>query len=283
MWKFNKKSMIGLLCSVRCPGMPILKAFDWMRQIRDSGITVISGFHSPLEKECLSILLRGKQPIVICPARRIETMRIPKAWRDALESGRLMICSPFETKVCRVGSNRVVCGLAHQRNHKLEENLTESTNKFLDSIKKFEEDLEDEEEPVISDETRQKLKKHRETLEERIPHFQSHSQAANKDELEEMEDYLHSLLASPEAIIQNQLAFGKGSLGEELVRLLALLMGLPTQLAASRHAETRSSLILSDYFNRSTKISAWRRLVMPRSAGFPSCRKMVFSNKGFSF
>ncbi|RJP20341.1 MAG: flagellar hook-length control protein FliK [Candidatus Omnitrophota bacterium] len=120
--------------------------------------------------------------------------------------------------------------------------LAESTNKFLDSIKKFEEDL-DEEEPVISEESRRRLKQHRETLEERVPRFQSHSQAANEDELEEMEGFLHSLLASPEAIIQNQLAFGKGSLGEELVRLLALLMDLQIQLAASRHGETLSALI----------------------------------------
>jgi len=33
---------------------------------------VISGFHTPAEKECLRILLRGAQPIIICPARSIE-------------------------------------------------------------------------------------------------------------------------------------------------------------------------------------------------------------------
>jgi len=30
------------------------------RRMRDEGVTVISGFHSPIEKECLRILLRGK-------------------------------------------------------------------------------------------------------------------------------------------------------------------------------------------------------------------------------
>jgi len=49
---------------------------------RDDGVTVISGFHTPVEKECLRILLRGSQPVIICPARSIEGMRIPPTWKQ---------------------------------------------------------------------------------------------------------------------------------------------------------------------------------------------------------
>lgn len=47
----------ALFCSARSPGDAILRAHDAARRMRDEGVTVISGFHSPNEKECLQILL----------------------------------------------------------------------------------------------------------------------------------------------------------------------------------------------------------------------------------
>jgi predicted Rossmann fold nucleotide-binding protein DprA/Smf involved in DNA uptake len=88
----------ALFCSVRCPGDKILAAYDTARRLRDDGVTVISGFHSPVEKECLRILLRGKQPIIICLARAMEKIRIPAHWRGALDTGRLLMLSPFEKR-----------------------------------------------------------------------------------------------------------------------------------------------------------------------------------------
>jgi predicted Rossmann fold nucleotide-binding protein DprA/Smf involved in DNA uptake len=73
--------------------------------------TVISGFHSPVEKECLRILLRGNGQVIICPARGIKDLRIPVAWRNPLEDGRLLILSPFEAKY-----RRLTVELAQQRN-----------------------------------------------------------------------------------------------------------------------------------------------------------------------
>jgi len=77
---------IALFCSVRCPGNAILAAHDTARKLRDEGVAVISGFQSPVEKECLRILLRGKQPIIICVARSLEKIRLPLAWRAALDA-----------------------------------------------------------------------------------------------------------------------------------------------------------------------------------------------------
>ena len=89
---------LGLFCSVRCPGDAILGAYDAARKLRDEGVTVISGFHSPVEKECLRILLRGKQPIIICLARALEKFRLPAGWRSAVDAGRLLLVSPFEKR-----------------------------------------------------------------------------------------------------------------------------------------------------------------------------------------
>ncbi|MFQ5852234.1 MAG: DNA-processing protein DprA [Candidatus Binatia bacterium] len=87
---------VGLFCSVRCPGNAIIAAHDAARKLREDGTTVISGFQSPVEKECLRILLGGKQPVIICLARALGRIRLPAEWRKALDSGRLLILSPFE-------------------------------------------------------------------------------------------------------------------------------------------------------------------------------------------
>ena len=104
-------SKIAFFCSTKCPGNEILKTLDQAQKWRDTGQCVISGFHSPIEKECLDILLRGNQPIIICPARNIENMRIPKIWQKGIEAKRLLLLSPFpESK------KRVTAKLAETRN-----------------------------------------------------------------------------------------------------------------------------------------------------------------------
>jgi predicted Rossmann fold nucleotide-binding protein DprA/Smf involved in DNA uptake len=102
---------IALFCSIKCPGEQILKAYDIARALRDAGKTIISGFHSPMEKECLTLLLRGEQPIIICPARGLEKMRLPADWKKAMAAGRLLLLSPFPGRV-----RRVTADLARQRN-----------------------------------------------------------------------------------------------------------------------------------------------------------------------
>jgi hypothetical protein len=60
---------VALFCSIRCPGDVILRTYDVIRNIRDVGIPMIGGFHSLMEKQCLTFLLRGTQPVIVCPAR----------------------------------------------------------------------------------------------------------------------------------------------------------------------------------------------------------------------
>jgi predicted Rossmann fold nucleotide-binding protein DprA/Smf involved in DNA uptake len=100
----------ALFCSVRCPGHVILRTYDHAARWRDAGRCVISGFHSPVEKECLRILLRGSQPIIICPARTLP-QRAPVEWRQPLADGRLLILSIFHA-----GEQRITSELAVRRN-----------------------------------------------------------------------------------------------------------------------------------------------------------------------
>ena len=103
--------LLAFFCSSKCPGNLILDTYDLARELRDASVTVIGGFHSPMEKECLDLLLRGTQPIVICPARSIDRMRIPTPWKAPLADGRLLVLSPFVEH-----RPRVTVELAGQRN-----------------------------------------------------------------------------------------------------------------------------------------------------------------------
>ena len=104
-------SMIGFLCSRRAPGAVVIAVHDWARAARDAGAAVISGFQSPLERDVLRFLLRGSQPIVVCPARDIGRYRVPAEWREPLGKGRLTVVSPFGAK-----DRRITARLASERN-----------------------------------------------------------------------------------------------------------------------------------------------------------------------
>ena len=115
-----EKPLTALFCSKRCPGDLILKTYDLAKAMRDAGTPVIGGFQAPMEKECLRLLLRGSQPVVVCPARSIDNMRIPRDWRDPLNAGRMLILSPFPATVRRPTAetaarrNDLVADLAHR-------------------------------------------------------------------------------------------------------------------------------------------------------------------------
>ncbi len=110
--------LLGLFCSKRCPGEIVLQSCDAARALSGAGAPVIGGFHSPVEKKCLELLLRGSRPVVVCPARGIGAMRVPAQWRKPLDAGRLLIVSPFEPRRRRADArlaahrNRIVAALA---------------------------------------------------------------------------------------------------------------------------------------------------------------------------
>jgi predicted Rossmann fold nucleotide-binding protein DprA/Smf involved in DNA uptake len=114
----NKK--IGIFCSSKCSGDVIIKTYDLAKKWRDDGVTVIGGFHSPMEQECLSILLSGKQSVIVCPARGIENMRLKSDYKTPLAESRLLFLSPFPGKEKRmtadlaVARNRFVAALADE-------------------------------------------------------------------------------------------------------------------------------------------------------------------------
>ena len=93
--------LVGFFCSESSPGDAILSTYDLALALRDTNLTFISGFQSPMEKEFLTFLLRGRAPVIVCPARSITRMRLPAAWKAPLEDGRLLLLSCFADNIRR--------------------------------------------------------------------------------------------------------------------------------------------------------------------------------------
>ena len=126
-----EREPVALFCSVHCPGDVILKSYDLARALRAAPVTLIGGFQSPIEKEFLELLLRppsrprshpesGPPSVIICPARGLGSMRIPRPWRAPLAAGRLLILSTFADGVRRPTAaaadrrNACAAALAHR-------------------------------------------------------------------------------------------------------------------------------------------------------------------------
>ena len=111
---------VALFCSVKCPGRLILDTYDLANRFRDEGITVIGGFHSPMEQDCLRILLRSPHRVIWCLARSLlrQIPAKPVDCRAAVTEGRLLLVSPFPgtvrhaTAKTAIARNRLVAEMA---------------------------------------------------------------------------------------------------------------------------------------------------------------------------
>jgi len=87
-----KLPKVAFLSSRQISSEAILKCFDWATEQRDNGICVMSGFHSPLEKDVLHFLLKGTQPVILVLGRSLYK-QIPKEFQKPLNENRLLIVS----------------------------------------------------------------------------------------------------------------------------------------------------------------------------------------------
>lgn len=107
-----RRRLLGLVCSIQCPGSIVIQTLDAARALRVAGVAVVGGFHSPMEKECLEILLRGDQPVILCAARGLVGLRMGQQARRAVLAGQVLVLSPFAESVRRTTADQAV-----QRNH----------------------------------------------------------------------------------------------------------------------------------------------------------------------
>ena len=111
---------VALFCSIKCPGKLILETYDLAKRLREEGTLVISPFHSPMEQECLRILLRSPNPVLWGLARGLyRNIPVkPVDCRPAVTEGRLIMVTPFPETVRKITiqtattRNRLVAHLA---------------------------------------------------------------------------------------------------------------------------------------------------------------------------
>jgi predicted Rossmann fold nucleotide-binding protein DprA/Smf involved in DNA uptake len=101
LWAVGKHELlarrkIGLFCSVACPVDLLQTAAGVVHGLRNHDVVVASGFHSPVEKECLRMLLEDHVPTLVGFARGLKNIRVPSAWRRPLKEGRLVVVSAFD-------------------------------------------------------------------------------------------------------------------------------------------------------------------------------------------
>ena len=67
-------------------------ARQWAESICQTDKVVISGFHSPLEKEILNYLLGHKHPVIFALGRALYK-KVPPRLQSAFDEGRLLFIS----------------------------------------------------------------------------------------------------------------------------------------------------------------------------------------------
>lgn len=88
-----KKHKVGFLASRKISTLAVLPTLDWASEIaKREDAAVVSGFHSPLERDVLKFLLRGSCGIVVVLARGIYR-QIPPQFHEAFEANRVLFIS----------------------------------------------------------------------------------------------------------------------------------------------------------------------------------------------
>lgn len=103
-----EQNMVAYFCSQRYRPKAIMATYDWANALSEQ--VVISTFHSPLERDVLSILLKRKiSAIIVLPKRMYR--RVPEQYQEALNEGRLLFIALYADNVTRVGKEN-----AHKAN-----------------------------------------------------------------------------------------------------------------------------------------------------------------------
>lgn len=84
------KKVLVFLSSQRTVVDKLLNIYDWATEIRNQDVTIISGFHSKVEKDVFHFLSKGKQPMKMVLARSMYR-QLPEELKPLVQSGQLEI------------------------------------------------------------------------------------------------------------------------------------------------------------------------------------------------
>lgn len=106
-----EQPLTAFFASRRCSGLAIRAAMDWAVEQARAKIPLIGGFHSPLERSVLEVVLSAYAPVVLVIARKLEAASLPDAWRKAVQAGTIAVVSMDESQ------QRLTAEQAIRRNH----------------------------------------------------------------------------------------------------------------------------------------------------------------------
>ncbi len=86
------RPLVGFLASRSVSAATIAHCRAWAESICGTDSVIISGFHSPLERDLLSIFLAHRQPVVWALGRSIYR-RVEPEVGEAIDEGRLLMLS----------------------------------------------------------------------------------------------------------------------------------------------------------------------------------------------
>lgn len=95
-----KRPMLTVLGSRQVPGQILNHMFDAAQRLREEGVVMVGGFHSPVERETLRVFLRSPHPTVVCWARGLP-VRLPKVLQARFAASGVLLLSPFAETVRR--------------------------------------------------------------------------------------------------------------------------------------------------------------------------------------
>ena len=104
------RPLTAFFASRVCPATAARAGLTWALEQVHAGAAVIGGFHSPLERSVLHLLLEARNPAVAVLARDVESARLAAPWQAAIQNGHLAVVSQV------IGRHRLDRGRSNDRN-----------------------------------------------------------------------------------------------------------------------------------------------------------------------
>jgi hypothetical protein len=90
----HQRRSVALAASVTSPASVVKETLELVRELAESGVVFVGGFHAPLERLCLDQLTAAGWPAIACFGRTLLNLRIPNGWLERLREGKLVLVSP---------------------------------------------------------------------------------------------------------------------------------------------------------------------------------------------
>lgn len=110
------KQKTAFLCSRQIDSTAVMRCYDWATEQKGKDVCIISGFHSPIEKDVLHFLLKCHVPVIMVLGRKMYK-NLPENLSQSLAENRLLIIStantPRQSKETALARNQYILSQAN--------------------------------------------------------------------------------------------------------------------------------------------------------------------------